>query len=716
MRVSAAKGGRGAGKRDVAAEQWHRYSRARDRGHVEYMERARLHDAYYRGEQWRQRDVLELEAADRPALTINMIAPTINSMIAEHSSKRADVRFKPRKDADQELADTLTRVYEQIADASGVEWAESQVFSDGLIMDGRGYFDVRMSYEENWRGEVAITALDPLDVIPDPDAKDYDPDTWTEVFISRWWTLDDVDAMYGPAMREKVRMAQHPASEDSLYYEERFGSNWSNESLTGMGVGREDRRVRMMRIVERQYRKMARVNMLLDPMTGEERQVPSAWDQERLNAFVARNGYEVFERRQPRVRWTVTCGDVVLHDDWSPYDHFTVVPYFAYFRRGNPFGVVRNLISSQDQLNKISSQELHVINTTANSGWIFESGSLVGKDADDLAEQGAATGLVLEVAPNVDNMPQKIQPNPVPPGLAQAAAKSAAQIKEISGVSDAALGAAAEPRVSGVAITEARASASHLLQVPLENLRRTRTMLAERVLNLVQRYYNEERIIYVADRADPSGAKVPMRVNQPTPEGRILNDLTLGEYDVVVGTAPARDTFDEVQFAEALALRGAGVMVPDDAIIGYSHLEDKAELAKRLRIMQGVEQTPEQQEMARIQAELEMQAAQLALEEQEAKVQKLEAEAHLAMAKAGELGTKPGLDVMRERAKLEQHRQMMALRQRLAELSAHVQIFQSQQSSGSKMGVAAVDAAARERVARITAQARDAMATQENRK
>jgi hypothetical protein len=97
-----------------------------------------------------------------------------------------------------------------------------------------------------------------------------------------------------------------------------------------------------------------------------------------------------------KVRWTVTADTVVLHDDWSPYDHFTLVPYFPYWRRGKPFGMVRNLISPQEQLNKISSQELHIVNTTANSGWVVESGSLTGMTADDLEEHGAETGLVLE--------------------------------------------------------------------------------------------------------------------------------------------------------------------------------------------------------------------------------------------------------------------------------------------------------------------------------
>ena len=74
----------------------------------------------------------------------------------------------------------------------------------------------------------------------------------------------------------------------------------------------------------------------------------------------------IISKMQKKVRWTVTCDKVVLHDDWSPYAGFTIVPYFAYFRRGRPFGMVRNLLSPQEQLNKIGSQELHIVNTTAN--------------------------------------------------------------------------------------------------------------------------------------------------------------------------------------------------------------------------------------------------------------------------------------------------------------------------------------------------------------
>ena len=107
----------------------------------------------------------------------------------------------------------------------------------------------------------------------------------------------------------------------------------------------------------------------------------------------------------------------------------------------------------------------------------------------------------------------------------------------------------------------------------------------------------------------PMQPREQMVINQMTPE-RAASSTTsrLGEYDVVIATAPARDSFDEVQFAEALNLRQVGVAIPDDAIIEYSHLAKKGELAKRIRMMTGVEQTPEQQQMmAAVQQQMAMQ-------------------------------------------------------------------------------------------------------------
>ena len=111
----------------------------------------------------------------------------------------------------------------------------------------------------------------------------------------------------------------------------------------------------------------------------------------------------------------------------------------------------------------------------------------------------------------------------------------------------------------------------------------------------------------VTNEEDPMKPREPMVINEVSPEGEVINDLTLGEYDVVVGTQPSRDSFDETQFAEALSLKSVGVPVPDDMIVEYSHLQRKEELARRIRIMTCQEPpTEEEAQMMQFQMEMEI--------------------------------------------------------------------------------------------------------------
>ena len=581
---------------EIASTQYDRYVRARDNGHLEYIHMAKKCDAFYQGEQWDQTDVSMLDAEGRPALTINTILPTINTVLGEQSTRRADIQFKPRRGGDEEVAQTLNKLYMQIADNNKLDWIEQQVFSDGLIMDGRGYFDVRMDFSDHVEGEIRITAKDPLDILIDPDAKEYDPKHWNEIFETKWMTLDEIEEMYGTKKAEELQFIAENGNSfgrDSVEYEEtRYGDTESMDDYLGASTYDEDeyRNVKALRVIERQHKRITRVQCLVDPDTGDQRPVPEAWNDRKAKSFAKKYNLTLISKIQKKVRWTVTCDKVVLHDDWSPYAGFTIVPYFAYFRRGRPFGMVRNLLSPQEQLNKISSQELHIVNTTANSGWMVESGSLVGMTPDDLEEHGAETGLVIEYARGT-NPPAKIQANTIPTGLDRISQKAAANIQAISGINESMLGTDSA-EVSGIAIRAKQNRGAIMIQVPLDNLRKTRHYLAEKILELIQTFYTEQRIIQVTNESDPLQPREPMVINQMTPEGRIINDLTLGEYDVVVSTAPARDSFDEVQFAEALNLRQVGVAIPDDAIIEYSHLAKKGELAKRIRTTPGIDKTP----------------------------------------------------------------------------------------------------------------------------
>ena len=678
----------------IATNQFERYERARDNGHLEYIETAKKCDAFYRGNQWDPADVASLDDEGRPALTINTILPTINTVLGEQSTRRADVNFKPKGNGTQEVADVLNKLYLHIADTNKLDWLESTVFADGLIQD-RGYFDVRIDFTDHIQGEVRISTKDPLDILIDPDAKEYDPKTWNEIFETKWMSLDEVEEQYGSDKADRLRVAAeygNTMGQDSVEYEEtRYGDTYTGvEYNQGSTTNpEENRQMRAVRVIERQYYQLKECSYYVDAVTGDMRQVPGNWGERKKKKFADEYGLEILTRLDRKVRWTVTADKVVLHDDWSPYECFTIIPYFPYWRRGRPFGMVRNLISPQEQLNKISSQELHIVNTTANSGWIVETGSLNGMTADDLEEHGAETGLVLEYNRG-SSPPAKIPPNQIPTGLDRLGQKAAVNIKTISGVSDSMLGTDS-PEVSGIAIQAKQNRGVLMIQVPLDNLQKTRQYLAEHILRVVQQYYTEERLIQITDESDPMKPEMPVVVNQVTPEGDIINDLTLGEYKVVIGTMPTRDNFDEVQFAEAIQLRQVGVPIPDDLIVDYSHMAKKGEIARRIRIMQGMEPPSEEQaQIQQFQAEAEIKKIQLEIAKMEAEVQNLQSLSQLNMAKAQESAADPQLKVAELQAKMQMKQEELALRQQLSSITNDMRKGQTETQAASKVAVEAM--------------------------
>ena len=67
------------------------------------------------------------------------------------------------------------------------------------------------------------------------------------------------------------------------------------------------------------------------------------------------------------------------------------------------------------------------------------------------------------------------------------------------------------------------------------------------------------------------------------PEGEIVKDLTLGEYDIIVTSQPERDTLEDSTFAQAAEMRkDLGVNIPDSVLIQSSRLPDKAKVLEAI--------------------------------------------------------------------------------------------------------------------------------------
>lgn len=604
-------------------DNYQRYTYCRDNGHLDFIRKANECDDYFAGIQWDPIVRKRLERSGKPVLTINKILPTTAAVMGEQLKNRADISFKPLKNGTQDTASVLNKVYIQISNNNKLDWIEANVADDGFITS-RGFYDVRVVFGDSMQGEVRIKNMNPRNVAIDPDAEDYDPDTWKDVTITKWLTLDDITLLYGKSKSNDVKKGG-----SSLPYDYDMVER-TNQSFGGFvlppqtGNYDDDNTARKYRIIERQYKKIRYANHFADPATGDVRLIPENWTSRKATLAAKKAGIEIIRRKVEQIRWTVTCHNTVLHDAWSPYKHFTIVPYFPFFRYGTTIGIAENLLSSQELLNKTSSQELHIVNTTANSGWKVKSGSLQNMTIEELEDRGAETGLVMEMD-DPDNA-QKITPNNVPQGLDRVSFKADEHIKEISGVSDSARGFD-RADVAAKAIKAKQAAGSVNLAKPLDNLARTRHLLAIRVLDLVQTFYSEERILQITGNT-PDAQTEEVKINERTPEGEVINDLTIGEYEVVVTTAPAKNNFQETQFQEATQLRELGVNIPDSILIQNSSLENKQE------IIDSQQGTPEQQDMERQKAELEMQQKRVELAEKETKAILNRANAMLAMKRS----------------------------------------------------------------------------------
>lgn len=609
-----------------ADEVWGQYLFYRDNGHTDFITLANKTNKFIMGDQWDPLAVARLDAECRPHLTINQVLPTISIMVGEHLSARSEITFRPRQDAHAGVAKVLSKVLKQVYDNNKFDWVRRQVFEDGII-NGRGFFDVRVDFKDNLMGEARITALNPKNVLLHPDAEEYSPDTWPGVITTKWMTPDEVGAIYGKDAAKHLQAAADTIYSAGAYsYDrveqerDRFGSR--NTVSTGnipSGFGDATKGQRYVRVIEHQYRELQDRNMFVDMKSGDTRPVPPDWTPEHITAVSAQFGLTIVRMPGLRVKWVVTAGDLVLHDEWSPYECLTVVPFFPYFRRGKTSGAVEQLIDPQELLNKTDSQMLHVINSTANSGWIVSEGKLVNMTTEELAQQGAQTGLVLEVMGDVESAMKKITPNPFPTGLDRMSYKAEEAIKSISLVTDTMRGDdRADVAAKAIAAKQQRGAVP--LKPVFHNLDFTEQFVVERVLKVIQTYYSEPRVLMITSDAEQQQHEA-VAINQVDPDtNEVLNDLTIGEYDVIMVAVPAREAHEDTQFDQAMAMREAGIPIDDTFIIKNSRLLDRADI---IAANQAAQNSPEAQ-------------AQRALQQRgaEAEVAKIEAEVGAVTAKA----------------------------------------------------------------------------------
>lgn len=586
----------------VIATQLDRYLRGRD-AMRDWAQTYKTTADFLEGRQWSEADRKEMEEAGRPVVTLNKMAPLFRFITGHFRQNRYEVRYLPAQDGDgtQAQAEAMTQVAKSVDENNNSIWNDAEVFQDG-ILGGRGLLDYRMDFSRNDQGEIREAVLDPASSVIDPEAHSYDPEGWGWFQYSKWVSAQDIEALYGTAARDLVReqgvFGSHPVSgraaeaDDDVSPRRYFGQEADFErSLSYYGSGGAPEtsdyihaRRKLIRLLECQHRMFRRGRYFVDLETGDKSKVPDNFEREQIHRILMwaqsqNQPLDVIETTEKEIRWTVTAGDRLIYDDWSPYRSLTVVPFFAYFRRGVTRGLFEDLIDPSREINKRRSVMLHIISTMANSGWIWQKGALDPDMVDRLENEGGRPGLGIEYNEGSPE-PKRIEPG-VPPTSYERAERAATEdLKEISGVNDSALGMKEGESHSGRAIMARQKQAVVGLEPVFDNFSRSRNLKGRKIMELVQDFYTETRLVRTLG---DNGDMLKTWINVALPSGEILNNVTAGKYRVAVDEAPASATFQQAQFEAGMDLLKAGIPIPPDAMIDMAPIPRKDEIKARMQ-------------------------------------------------------------------------------------------------------------------------------------
>ena len=580
---------------------------------------------FLEGKQWSEKDLKVLRDEGRPSITLNRIAPLYRILTGYFAQNQTEINYRPGDDgtSSDDVAETLTRMTKQVNERNHQRWVDAQVFADG-IASARGYYDVRLDFEKNVLGEIALWPVDPFSVYPDCDAEYYEPEKWGRVTVNRWMSLEEIFRLYGPAAMAQVwgwgAQGSSPSSgiwadqfDDQIGPERFFKmTNYLSTDTTtfdqiagGTAAFQDyvDKQRKLIRVLDVQRYELRNCRFFVDLATGQKKIIPDDWGDAKIGRLMefAMLQFQILGLEptldvgmgvEKRVRWTVTAADRILFDRWSIYDSFTIVPYFAYFRRGQTRGMIHDLVDPQREINKRRSALLHIIMTTANSGWVWEKGALDPDQEAKVESHGGKPGLNL-IYNQGRQPPKRIEPAIAPTSLERIIHMDETNLKEISNINDSATGSLDRVQ-SGVAV-KARVKQSIVgNETYYENFARTQELLGYKILEIFQSHYTEQRIIRTRGAM---GIAEPVSINQQLGEGRIANDITVGAYTTAVESTPMAETFQQAQFEDLMKMVEKGILPAQlvlDVLVKVSASPFKDEIIRRLQ-MAGLAPMPGQE-------------------------------------------------------------------------------------------------------------------------
>lgn len=506
---------------------------------VSWRENALKCFQYEENDQWTKIELAELEKRGQPPTVNNQISVTINRLVGQFVKIKTRVGYRGRNaPEDQELADALTDTLLYIRQSNSLEFEEVEMAHNGFT-GGFGCLETYVEFDDVGQPEIRVRSEDPFTIFPDSWSRRYD---WnqdaTRISRAKWMDAKDAQAMWP----EKKNQIGELADGNVLgLLSDVIG--FKNENY----VDPKNHRVRPFEVwwKEKIKETICLFNdgsiadlqeMTLKGADGQTRPVTKS----ELKELKRTVDYREIDRLSHKMHCAVFISGILLEHKEVDRKYFPFVPYFAYRKKsGEPYSLIFLALPMQDAINKRESKALALL---INNQVIMEENAVA--DENELAVAKSNPSGILKLRPGYFEK-FKLNDN-IELAMTQFNMHNQGKVdfRHITGVNPEALGEPSEVR-SGVGIARKTAMTDLIIAPLYDNFRRTRILLARNILELVQKYYTEEKLFYITD--DLKKVKA-ISLNKKGPNGEVVNDVKQGLYDVVAEDMPDIATLQQEQF------------------------------------------------------------------------------------------------------------------------------------------------------------------------
>jgi len=511
----------------------------------EVSERARDYYDNFDNGQWTAEEKAVLRRRGQPIVTDNRIKRKIDAMIGIEQRGRVDPRALPRNPQDEDAADIATKALVFVEETQRIDVKRSAAFENLLI---EGYGGVEVIASTNPRGEVDVTVnrLRWEEIFFDPSSREKDFSDASFMGVMKWMSVDAaVDfarAFWQGDEADLIELLDITTSGNAT-----AGDTYEDRPVRENEMAWADKRQKRVRVCSMYYRYRGQ------------------WH---LAVFTGRG--ELFNQVSPyQDEFGQPCNPMILMS--------------AYVDRENRrYGLVLDMLSTQDEINKRRSKLLHSLNSRQTYG--VKGAVSVENLKRELAKPDGHVEVDINNADGARDA--GIPAFSVIPNADQTAGQFALLEESKQALDNlgpnASLMGQMEGQQSGRAIMAQQQAGLAELAPIYDSLRDWTERVYRQVWMRIRQYWTEPRWIRVTDDIN---APQFIGINQVamTPMGpQMMNPVGEIDVDIIIDQAPEFATLRAEQFQKLADLVQSGFPIPPRVLIEASDLRDKRKLIEAM--------------------------------------------------------------------------------------------------------------------------------------